>query len=86
MSEKEIKGRILQGIVVSDKMDKTAVVRVDRRVKHKIYKKIIIKSTKFHVHDPNNQCIIGQNVIIKECKPISKTKSWELLNILEKTG
>ena len=86
MSDEKIKGRTLQGVVVSDKMDKTIVVKVDRRVKHKVYKKIITKSTKFHVHDPNKQCVIGDIVIIKECRPISKTKSWELLNILEKAG
>ncbi len=84
--KEETKGRVLQGVVVSDKMDKTIVVRVDRRVKHKVYKKIITKSTKFHVHDPEQKCGIGDVVAIKECKPISKTKSWELLNILEKTG
>lgn len=80
------KGRELQGVVVSDKMNKTIVVRVDRRVQHSEYKKIITKSTKFHVHDPNEACAIGDNVVIRECKPISKTKSWELVNILEKTG
>lgn len=79
-------GRTLQGVVVSDKMDKTIVVRVDRRVQHRVYKKIITKSTKFHVHDPNEQCVIGDTVVIRECRPISKTKAWELVNILEKTG
>ena len=86
MSETENKGRILQGTVVSDKMHKTIVVKVDRRVKHKVYKKIVTKSTKFHVHDPEQQCAIGDVVAIKECRPISKTKSWMLHNILEKTG
>lgn len=82
----EVKGRILQGLVISDKMAKTAVVKVDRRVQHKVYKKIITKSTKFHVHDPEKKCAIGDIVAIKECRPISKTKSWELVNILEKIG
>jgi small subunit ribosomal protein S17 len=80
------KGRELQGIVISDKMTKTIVVRVDRRVQHSEYKKIITKSVKFHAHDPNDECKIGDNVVIRECRPISKTKTWELVNILEKAG
>lgn len=86
MSDNKINGRVLQGVVVSNKMDKTLVVKVDRRVQHSVYKKIITKSTKYHVHDPENKCAIGDNVVIKECRPISKTKSWELVNILEKAG
>jgi small subunit ribosomal protein S17 len=80
------KNRELQGVVISDKMDKTIVVKVDRRVQHSEYKKIITKSTKFHVHDPEEKCSIGDNVVIRESKPISKTKTWVLVNILEKTG
>ena len=86
MSDNKTKGRELQGVVVSDKMNKTIVVRVDRRVQHNEYKKIITKSTKFHVHDPDEKCEIGDNVVIRECRPISKTKSWKLVNILEKIG
>ena len=83
---KETKGHELQGVVVSDKMDKTVVVKVDRRVQHSEYKKIITKSVKLHVHDPDELCSIGDIVVIRESRPISKTKSWVLVNILEKTG
>lgn len=86
MNDSNIKSRVLQGVVVSDKMDKTLVVKVDRRVQHRVYKKIITKTTKYHVHNPDNKAVIGDNVIIQECRPISKTKAWKLLNILEKTG
>lgn len=71
--------RILQGVVVSDKMDKTVVVRVERRVMHPIYKKFIRRSKKYHAHDENNQCKIGDTVRICECRPISKSKTWEVL-------
>lgn len=69
--------RILQGVVVSDKGDKTIVVRVQRRVEHPVYKKYITKSKKFSAHDENNQYKIGEIVRIRECRPISKTKCWE---------
>jgi len=71
--------RILQGTVVSDKSDKTVVVSVERRVMHPIYKKFIRRSKKYHAHDPENQFKIGDVVRIRECRPISKTKSWEVL-------
>lgn len=71
--------RILQGEVVSDKMDKTVVVKVERRVMHPIYKKFIKRSKKYHAHDENNQCKVGDVVRIRETKPISKTKTWEVL-------
>ena len=86
IATEKTKCRVLQGLVVSDKMDKTAVVKVDRRVPHPVYKKIMTKSKKYHVHDPDKKCVIGDMVVIKECRPISKTKSWELINVLEKTG
>ena len=69
--------RILQGVVVSDKSDKTIVVRVQRRVEHPVYKKYITKSKKFSAHDENNQYKVGEIVRIRECRPISKTKCWE---------
>jgi small subunit ribosomal protein S17 len=84
--EKASKGRMLTGVVVSDKMNKTVVVQVSRREKHPLYKKVLTRSTKLHVHDEKEQCQLGDKVTIKECRPISKTKSWELLNILEKTS
>lgn len=71
--------RILQGVVVSDKMDKTVVVKVERRVMHPIYKKFIKRSKKYAAHDENNQYKIGDVVRIRECTPFSKTKTWEVL-------
>ena len=72
--------RILQGTVVSDKGDKTVVVLVERRVKHPLYGKIIKLSKKYHAHDENNEISMGETVRIEECKPISKTKSWKVLD------
>lgn len=71
--------RILQGVVVSDKMDKTVVVQVERRFKHPVYKKFIKRSKKFAAHDETNQCKIGDIVRIQECAPISRRKCWEVL-------
>ncbi len=72
--------RILQGVVVSDKQEKTVVVKVERQVMHPVYKKFIKKSKKYQAHDENNQFKIGDEVRIEESKPISKTKSWVVLN------
>jgi len=81
------KGRTLHGKVVkSGSMNKTIIVCVDRRVVHPVYKKTINKFSKFHVHDELNQCELGDVVLIKEARPISKTKSWVLLQILEKAA
>jgi small subunit ribosomal protein S17 len=71
--------RILQGVVVSDKMDKTVVVSVERRVMHPIYKKFIRRSKKYHAHDENNTFKAGDTVKIRECRPLSKTKTWEVI-------
>lgn len=71
--------RILQGNVVSDKMDKTIVVNVERKFKHPIYKKFVKSNKKYHAHDENNVCKVGQEVRIIETKPMSKTKAWEVL-------
>lgn len=71
--------RILQGVVVSDKMDKTVVVKVERRVMHPIYKKFIRRSKKYAAHDELNQFKVGDVVRIRESAPFSKTKSWEVL-------
>ncbi len=71
--------RILQGVVVSDKMDKTVVVKVERRVMHPIYKKFITKSKKYSAHDENNSCKVGDIVEIMETAPKSKTKTWEVV-------
>ncbi|MCW9034282.1 MAG: 30S ribosomal protein S17 [Alphaproteobacteria bacterium] len=71
--------RILQGVVVSDKMDKTVVVKVERKVKHPLYKKYIRKSKKYSAHDEANACKQGDAVLIQECRPISKNKTWEVV-------
>jgi small subunit ribosomal protein S17 len=71
--------RILQGVVVSDKGDKTVVVSVERRVMHPIYKKFIRKSKKYHAHDEQNKFKVGDAVRIQECRPISKLKRWEVV-------
>lgn len=71
--------RVLSGVVVSDKMDKTVVVRVERRVMHPVYKKIIRRSKKFAAHDEKNSCKVGDKVTIRECRPISKRKCWEVV-------
>jgi small subunit ribosomal protein S17 len=71
--------RILQGVVVSDKMDKTVTVKVERRFKHPLYKKFIRRSKKYAAHDENNVVKIGDMVKIRECRPISKRKTWEVV-------
>ena len=71
--------KILKGVVVSDKMDKTVVVRVERQVMHPIYKKFIKRAKKYSAHDENNQFKVGDKVSIQECRPISKTKTWEVV-------
>jgi small subunit ribosomal protein S17 len=71
--------RILQGTVVTDAMDKTVLVRVDRRVQHRVYKKFIKRSKKFAAHDETNSCKVGDAVRIRECRPISKSKCWEVI-------
>ena len=78
--------RSLSGRVVSDKMDKTATVMVERRVKHKMYGKILTRSTKIKVHDEHNDAKFGDFVTIAECKPKSKHKSWELVSVDEKAA
>lgn len=76
--------RTLQGRVLSNKMQKSAVVVIERFVKHPIYKKFIKRTTKLHIHDEKNECSIGDLIEIKESRPISKTKSWVLVRIIEK--
>jgi small subunit ribosomal protein S17 len=78
--EKIMPKRILTGTVVSSKTDKTIVVKVTRRVQHKLYKKIISQSKKYHAHDENNSFKVGDAVKIIESKPISKLKSWTVVN------
>lgn len=72
------------GIVSSDKMNKTITVSVERRIKHPLYGKFLKKTNKFHAHDENNEAGIGDTVRIMECRPLSRTKRWRLVEILEK--
>jgi len=72
------------GKVVSDKMDKTIVVAVQDNVKHPLYKKIVKRTYKLHAHDENNECGIGDTVKVMETRPLSKTKRWRLVEIVEK--
>ncbi|QJC37787.1 30S ribosomal protein S17 [Enterobacteriaceae endosymbiont of Donacia bicoloricornis] len=81
--QKKIK--ILKGKVISNKMQKSIIVSINRLIKHPIYGKYINRTTKLHVHDEKNICNIGDFVEIKECRPLSKTKSWILVNIIKKS-
>ena len=78
--------RTLQGRVVSDKMDKTVTVLVERKVKHPIYGKFVRRSTKVHAHDENNECKIGDMVVVEQCRPLSKSKTWRLVKLLERAN
>ncbi len=73
-----------QGKVVSDKGDKTIVVRVQRRQRHPLYKKVVTKYKKFHAHDPDNTAHVGDQVCIQECRPVSKLKRWELVEVISR--
>jgi len=86
MSKKDKVVRTLSGSVVSNKMDKTIVVLIVRKVKHPLYGKYIKRSTKIHAHDENNACGEGDVVIIAESRPISRTKRWKLHEIIEKAN
>ena len=72
------------GVVSSNKMDKTITVSVERKVKHPLYGKFLKKSTRFHAHDEKNECSIGDTVRIMESRPLSKTKRWRLVEVVEK--
>ncbi len=72
------------GVVSSNKMDKTITISVERKVKHPLYGKFVKKSTKFHAHDEKNECSIGDTVKIMESRPLSKTKRWRLVEVIEK--
>ncbi|MGS0683143.1 30S ribosomal protein S17 [Shewanella sp. 125m-7] len=76
--------RTLQGRVLSDKMDKSITVAIERKVKHPLYGKFIKRTTKIHAHDEQNQCNAGDIVTIRECRPLSKTKSWTLVEVIRK--
>jgi small subunit ribosomal protein S17 len=76
--------KIREGLVVSDKMDKTVVVAVEDRVKHALYGKIIRRTTKYKAHDESNACGVGDRVRLMETRPLSATKRWRVVEILEK--
>lgn len=78
--------RTLSGRVVSDKMDKTVTVLVERKVKHPLIGKVVRRSNKFHAHDETNECKEGDLVIIEESRPLSRTKTWRVSKILEKSS
>jgi small subunit ribosomal protein S17 len=83
MAEKSNK-RTIKGVVVSDKMDKTIVVKAERLVKHSVFHKYIRRHVKYKAHDEQNQCKMGDTVLIIEARPMSKDKRWRMLEILEK--
>jgi small subunit ribosomal protein S17 len=86
MSEQTSSNRTLQGRVVSDKMDKSITVLVERRVKHPIYGKFVSRSSKVHAHDEANECGIGDVVVVEQCRPLSKSKTWRLVKVVEKAS
>lgn len=83
MAANENSARTITGRVVSNKMDKTITVLIERRVKHPVYGKYMTRSSKIHAHDENNECGIGDKVTVAETRPISKSKVWKLLKIEE---
>ena len=85
MSETTETARTVTGKVTSNKMDKSATVMIERKVKHPVYGKYIRRSTKLHIHDAENACQEGDTVVIEQCRPISRTKSWRLVAIVEHT-
>lgn len=82
----ETTGRVLTGRVVSDKMDKTVTVVVERNVTHPLYGKVIRRSKKYHAHDEKNEFHPGDVVLIEECRPLSRTKAWRVARLIEKAG
>lgn len=76
--------RTVTGQVISDKMNKTITVLVERKVPHPVYGKYVRRSTKIHAHDEKNECKQGDKVMIEECRPIAKTKAWRLVKVVEK--
>ena len=84
MTEERTLRKVRVGMVVSDKMDKTVVVAIEDNVKHPVYGKIIKRTLKVHAHDESNECGVGDKVRIMETRPLSKTKRWRLVEIIEK--
>ncbi|MCU7919975.1 MAG: 30S ribosomal protein S17 [Candidatus Thiodiazotropha sp. (ex Dulcina madagascariensis)] len=86
MSEQQASNRTLVGQVVSNAMDKSITVTVERRVQHPVYGKYMRRSTKVHAHDETNECQKGDTVVVEQCRPLSKTKTWRLVKVLERAG
>jgi len=86
MSDETKTDRVVTGRVLSNKGDKTITVYIERKVKHPLYGKFVKRSTKLHAHDENNECGEGDLVTVKQCKPISKQKKWQLVEIVEKAS
>ncbi len=86
MSEEQKSKRTLVGHVVSDKMDKTVSVAVERLIKHPVYGKYIRRTTKVLAHDASNECKFGDRVAISECRPISKSKAWSVVDVVERAA
>jgi len=86
MSEESKTDRLVTGRVVSNKADKTITVYIERKVKHPLYGKFVKRSSKLHAHDENNECNEGDLVTVKQCRPLSKQKKWQLVEIVEKAG
>jgi small subunit ribosomal protein S17 len=84
MSEEQKVERVVTGRVTSNKMDKTLTVLIERRVRHPIYGKYVRRSTKLHVHDENNEGRIGDTVQVTACRPMSRSKAWRLLKVVER--
>ncbi|MDX5150989.1 MAG: 30S ribosomal protein S17 [Acidiferrobacterales bacterium] len=84
MSEQAKNPRSVNGRVISNKMDKSITVEIERRVRHPLYGKFISRRTRLHAHDAENECGQGDLVQIEECRPISKSKSWRLVKVIEK--
>ncbi|OOZ42760.1 30S ribosomal protein S17 [Solemya elarraichensis gill symbiont] len=82
--EKTVSNRTLTGRVVSNKMDKSITVVVERKVKHPLYGKYVRRSGKVHAHDANNECRTGDVVMVEQCRPLSKSKRWQLVEIIER--
>lgn len=84
MNEQSQANRTLQGRVVSDKMNKSITVQIERKVKHPLYGKYIRRSTKVHAHDENNECQIGDVVVVEQCRPLSKLKKWRFVKLVDR--
>ena len=86
MSEEKKAQRTITGRVVSDKMDKTVSVAIERLIKHPVYGKYMRRTSKVMAHDANNECKAGDRVAISECRPVSKNKSWQVVNVVERAA